>query len=377
MRMRRGIHLWRSRWLSRRGAGAECPGATNATSSVIVTSLAAPARADVGNLTLLGRRRRAAAALAALLAAFAVAPAPARAVVVGGGGSPRVDCLAVFEAAANVPARRPTSIRCTDGDPTCDADGVVNGVCEFSISICANSDADPACTLRGVDAITIDHAVDDGDPKFDPAFQAIQARVQAEIDPPTSAVALCTTAISVPVPIRGPLGAGVCKSTKQVLSMVTLSTLIGGKIYRDADVLKMRCDPAPTGCDAQVLFAGTFDRIQRQIFDQSCAVSGCHDSQSRTGDLLLEPGAAYTNLVNVAPSNLNANAAGWKRVHVVDATSGDPATSLLLQKLLGPPLGFGARMPFNRRPLDRTLIDVVELWIAAGAPATGWVPGTD
>ena len=80
---------------------------------------------------------------------------------------------------------------------------------------------------------------------------------------------------------------------------------------------------------------------------------------------------------DVTPANLNANAVGWKRVHVLDATTGDPDTSLLLQKLLGPPAGFGARMPFNRRPLDRAVIDVVELWIAAGAPATGWVPGTD
>ena len=34
-------------------------------------------------------------------------------------------------------------------------------------------------------------------------------------------------------------------------------------------------------------------------------------------------------------------------------------------------------MPFGRPKLDQTLIEVVQLWIAAGAPATGWVPGTD
>lgn len=312
-----------------------------------------------------------------LLAATGLIPPTAGAVTVGGGGSSRVDCLAVFEANANVPARRPKSIRCTDGDPTCDGDGVVNGACEFPIAICANSDAQPTCSLRGVEAITIGHAADDGDPEFDPAFQAMQARVHNEIAPPTSAVAQCTSATSVHVPIRGPFGRGVCKPTKKVLSMVTLSTLIGGKVYRDADVLKMRCDPAPTGCSAQVLFAGTFDRIQRQIFNQSCAVSGCHDSQSKTGDLLLETGASYTNLVDATPTNVNANAAGWKRVHVLDTTHGDPATSLLLQKLLGPPVGFGARMPFNRPKLDQSLIDVVQLWIAAGAPQTGWVAGTD
>jgi len=329
------------------------------------------ARHRVGSLTH-GTR-----ALLLVIGLLGATTRPAIAITVGGGGSLRTDCLAVFQAPANTPSSHPRSIRCTDGDATCDADGVVNGVCTIAIAVCANSTFSPMCTLAGVQSITIAHARDDGDPRFDPALQALQQRIAGEIDPPTSVTGLCTSAATLRVPIRGPFGNGLCKPRKSVVDMVTLSTLIEGSVYRDADRLRVRCDPAPDGCTSQALFTGTFDRIQRQIFDQSCAVSGCHDSQSRTGDLLLEPGAAYTNLVDVAPANLNANAAGWKRVHVLDATSGDPDTSLLLQKLLGPPRGFGARMPFNGRPLDRALIDVVELWIAAGAPATGWVPGTD
>lgn len=301
----------------------------------------------------------------------------AEAIVVGGGGSARIDCLAVFEAAANTPASHPKSIRCTDGDPTCDADGIVNGSCEFPVAVCANSDFSPMCSLQGVQTITIAHALDDGDPQFDPELQALQGRVLSEIDPPTNAGDLCTSPTSFHLRVRGPFAAGVCKPAKATVQMVTLSGLIDGRVYRDADRLKLRCDPAPEGCSPRAFFTGTFDRIQRQIFNESCAVSGCHDSQTRMGDLLLEPGAAYTNLVNVTPNNGNAAAAGWKRVHALDASSGDPATSLLLQKLIGPPDGFGARMPFGRPKLDQSLIDVVQLWIAAGAPATGWVPGTD
>jgi len=374
-------YLWPSRWLARSFAPLRRSEGVTAASSVNAAPLADVARPRVGTLT----RRHAAVHMAArgaagalLLTGALLGAAPrACAITVGGGGSTRMDCLAVFEADANIPVHNPKNIRCADGDPTCDADGVVNGACEFAIAICANSDFDAACTLRGVQAISIAHATDDGDPKFDPAFQALQERVHNEIDPPTSVVGQCTTSTTLHVPIRGPFGPGVCKSTKQVLRMVTLSTLIGDKVYRDTDVLKVRCDPAPTGCSAQALFTGTFDRIQRQIFNQSCAVSGCHDSQSKTGNLLLETGAAYTNLVGVTPNNANAAAAGWKRVHVLDPTSGDPATSLLPQKLLGPPAGFGARMPFDRPKLDKSLIDVVELWVAAGAPATGWVAGTD
>lgn len=301
----------------------------------------------------------------------------AAAVMVGGGGSARMDCLTVFDAPANIPVKRPKHIRCTDGDPTCDADGIVNGTCEFPIAVCANSTFNPGCSMSSVQAITVDHAIDDGDPKFDPDSQALQARIHNDIDPPTTDTGQCTAPSTFRVTIRGPFSAGVCKPSKRVVKITTISGLIQGKVYRDVDRLKIRCDPAPAGCSPQALFTGTFDRIQRQIFNQSCALSGCHDSQSRTGDLLLESGAAYTNLVDVAPDNAAAAGAGWKRVHVLDATTGDPATSLLVQKLIAPPPGFGARMPFNAPKLDQALVAVVQLWVAAGAPQTGWVPGTD
>ncbi len=322
-------------------------------------------------------RRRSGAAIGLALALLAWGAPPLGATIVGGGGSARGDCLAVFQAPANTPATHPRRVRCTDGDPSCDADGTVNGICEFPIAVCANSDFSPMCSLQGVQSITIAHALDDGDPKFDPELQALQSRVQNEIDPPTTVGDQCTTATTFHVTVRGPFAAGVCKPAKTVVQMVALSSLIDGRIHRDVDRLKLRCDPAPEGCSPRAFFTGTFDRIQHQVFSQSCAVSGCHDSQSRTGNLLLEPGAAYTNLVGVTPDNPAAEGAGWQRVHVLDPTSGDPATSLLMQKLLGPPPGFGARMPFGRPKLDQTLIDLVQLWIAAGAPATGWVPGTD
>jgi hypothetical protein len=122
------------------------------------------------------------------------------------------------------------------------------------------------------------------------------------------------------------------------------------------------------------IFTGTFDRIQRQIFNQSCALSGCHDSQSQTGGLLLESGASYTNLIDVTPQMPGAAAAGWKRV---DAANASAENSFIFHKLTGDLDGTqGARMPFGRPALDDHLIDIIRLWIEAGAPDTGWVPGT-
>jgi hypothetical protein len=299
-----------------------------------------------------------------------------QAVVTGGGGSSKTDCLLVFDAPLNDPPTRPKAMRCTDGDPSCDADGLVNGACTFPVGVCANSTFDPLrCTLNGVDSITVDHALDNGDPRFDVDFQALQSRVKSQIEPPTTSPDRCTTPANVRVFLRGPFPGDVCKRAKKQIKIVTLSTPQLGKIVKDRDKLRLTCDP-PVPCDPGVLFAGTFDRIQRQILNQRCALSGCHDSQSQTGNMLLESSGSYTNIVDVVASNPVAAGLGWRRI---DAMNASPATSFLYRKVTGdlPDDGLLARMPFKRRKLDGFLVDILRLWIEAGAPQGGWVPGTD
>jgi hypothetical protein len=314
-----------------------------------------------------------------LAATLLCAARPAAAIVVGGGGSPRTDCLLALDAPVNDPPTKPKNIVCTDGDP-CDADGVVNGECTFEISLCANSTYDTAdCTLAGVESIAIDHSLDNGDPKFDTEFQAMLNRVGSDINPPTSTPDKCTNPTTIHVPIAGPLN-GVCKKGKKLLKITTVSELISGHIYIDKDKVKMTCLP-PSPCDAGTIFGGTFDRIQRQIFNQNCAVSGCHTSETHTGNMVLETGSSRGALINVVPDNPAAQVADggiWRRVRVIDSMTGDPDHSLIVAKINGPPTGFGARMPKGRPKLDQSLINVIELWIAAGAPDNPvWVPGTD
>jgi len=322
-------------------------------------------------------------AAAALLASAHTASA----VEVGGGGGKATDCLATLKAEVNTPAAKPRHVTCTDGDLLCDADGVVNGTCSIELEICANSTFSSSCALNGVDSITVDHALDDGlDPKFDPSFQALQNRVDSDIDltdPAGSQLAnQCTNAGIVAVPIKGPLGTTkkVCSPTRKKVKLTTLSKIISGRVYKDVDVMRLKCLPAANGCDPQALFAGTADRIQRQIYNQSCAVATCHDSESVRAGLLLEAGASQTNTVNVNPANPAALGAGWKRIAVtVQDVSGDPATSYLYHKLTGelPDASYGVRMPFQRPKLHSSLIEIVRLWILAGAPENGWVPNTD
>ena len=308
------------------------------------------------------------------LAAWAT---PASALTIGGGGSASTDCLVVFQVSDGVPLKG-TKIKCVDGDPSCDADGAINGSCQIAVAACANSTALSKCTLSGVQSITVQHALDNGDAKFDPEFQALQTRIDNGIDLPTSDSNQCASATNFHVPIKGPFKSGSknkCGTVTKTLSLSAVSQVIAGKTSKDTDTLKLSCSPAPTdGCNPQALFSGTYDRIQRQIFNQSCALSGCHDSQSQTGDLLLESGASYTNLIDVDPQNGSALAQGWKRVH-----PGDPTTSFIYHKVTAdlPDLSFGVRMPLGKAKLNKTLIGIIQAWITGGAPDMGWVPGTD
>lgn len=312
---------------------------------------------------------------AVAVVAVAVAVTPAGATIYGGGGGARSDCLLVFEAPVNDPPTRPRRVRCADGDPGCDADGTVNGQCVIPVGVCANSTFDLArCVPNRVNVVTVDHALDNGDPKFDPDFQALQTRIDTQILEDPTALDRCTTPTNITVPVRGPAPGDVCKVGKKRVRIVTLFTMAPVPV-RDTDTLVLACVP-PVPCDPAQLFAGTFDRIERQVFRRSCALSGCHDSQTQAGGMLLESGGAYSNLVDVTPTNGVAAGLGWRRV---DASNARADTSFLYRKLAGslPAGGLGGRMPLGRAKLENYLIDIVRLWIEAGAPQTGWVPGTD
>lgn len=120
------------------------------------------------------------------------------------------------------------------------------------------------------------------------------------------------------------------------------------------------CPSAPTPTATR---AASFAEIQQAIFAPRCAVAPCHDSQFASGDLVLEDEVAYAELVGVAPFIEAARDAGLLRVD-----PGNPENSLLLIKLVGPPLEYGSRMPLLGDPLSAEEIALIEAWIAAGAP---------
>lgn len=102
-----------------------------------------------------------------------------------------------------------------------------------------------------------------------------------------------------------------------------------------------------------VIDAPKFSEIQTNIFNQSCAFSGCHSTGSVSPDL---SGNAYSNIVN-RPSST-----GKDYVEPNDLND-----SYLLQKVLGANGINGSRMPLSASPLSQSQIDALKNWISDGA----------
>ncbi len=98
----------------------------------------------------------------------------------------------------------------------------------------------------------------------------------------------------------------------------------------------------------------TFTDIQQNIFNQSCAFSGCHVSGSISPDL---SGNSYNNIVNKVSST------GMSYVK-----PNDPDNSYLLLKMLGSGGISGSRMPLSASPVPQNQIDAFIQWINEGAP---------
>jgi hypothetical protein len=319
---------------------------------------------------------------ALLLVAWVLATSPAGAALVGGGSGSRTrDCVVALDVpGANAPAppRTPTRVDCIDGDPTCDADGVRNSRCVFTLRLCINSTAFPACTPERADSVLVAHAVDDGDRRFDTDFQALQSRLGL-LGLPDETLDRCTVSSSIGVALVPPRGgSGPWGAAKKRLRLAAQGRA-GGRVTGDKDRMDFTCRPEGTGLySPRDLYAGTFDRIAREVFAPSCALSGCHDSESHQANQILLPNAAYSQIVGVTPTTPAAAADGLERVF-----PGDPTKSLLFLKVtanLQP--GYGSPMPLVGTPLSSAQTELIRLWIVGDAtlgpaPETGWVDGTD
>lgn len=110
-----------------------------------------------------------------------------------------------------------------------------------------------------------------------------------------------------------------------------------------------------SGGDEEAL-APTLQNVQAEVFNSSCAFSGCHQGAGSSGNLALEDGAAFANLVGIASDGVPT------ATRVVPA---DPDASYLILKLEAGEGIVGDQMP--SAPLDAERIQLVRDWIAQGA----------
>ena len=102
----------------------------------------------------------------------------------------------------------------------------------------------------------------------------------------------------------------------------------------------------------------TFTRVQNEIFTPTCGRIACHNPIGQQSQLVMTPGRAYNEIVNVASVEMPS----LKRV-----APGDVANSYLYRKITGAGIT-GDRMPQTLPPLSDAEIALIRNWIRRGAP---------
>lgn len=178
-----------------------------------------------------------------------------------GGGPASTDCFIEWGG-----VQAPVS-SCTDGDPSCDVDGAADGTCTFPLVGCINVSTD-GCTgpLDGPPTV-----------KSRAAGGATLGTALGALDPASEA---CTEpGVQVQV-IRS------AKKLKPGVAKLVVTASSGGK--KDVDKLVLRCLPASPSLAGDI----------QPFFTASCAVSGCHTGPVPGGNLTLDAGQSYGELVN-------------------------------------------------------------------------------
>ncbi len=128
-------------------------------------------------------------------------------------------------------------------------------------------------------------------------------------------------------------------------------------------------------CQTDDKVDSTYSLIQNKVFTPSCALSGCHLSNSDIAfsehGLVLREGESYDNLVGADPKNANALSDGLQRVKPFKS-----AESLLYHKLHTSDHhsnSYGNPMPLGLELLSQGQVEFIRQWIDNGAPREGSV----
>ena len=147
------------------------------------------------------------------------------------------------------------------------------------------------------------------------------------------------------------------------------------------------CLLAVAGCGDSMMSncnSATFTDLKTNVFGsgisnpKSCTFASCHNAGANPMGMLDLQTDPYTALVNATPSNMAAQAKGWKRVVPGDTASSYVHYKLNLATACDPACAdqttcqvsatcLGLRMPNTGQTLDSCTLQKIDAWITAGA----------
>lgn len=145
---------------------------------------------------------------------------------------------------------------------------------------------------------------------------------------------------------------------RSILSLIAFAVVLAGCSAGDGAGLD--ANGRPLGESGAVPLAPTLASLQVNVFNRSCAVSGCHAGSTAPLGLRLDAGFSYARLVGQSSVESPAQ---------LRVAAGNPDGSYLVQKIEGS-AAVGGRMPLNQPALAPEEIAAIRAWIAAGAPPT-------
>lgn len=195
---------------------------------------------------------------------------------VPGGGSTRTDCageLLPFGVALQVPASGlpKTKVTCTDGDPRCDADALIDGVCRVRTSLCLNNHDPrlPLCTPSAVGAGEVEKpsaAKDAADGANRSALAAAivslglelrEKKIVVQPGEETASPDLCSAPVELLVPLKE-TARGFGKATKPFGVSFVRFDAAGKPLLQDSDKLVASCVPGdPSATTTSTVPGGT------------------------------------------------------------------------------------------------------------------------
>jgi len=147
-----------------------------------------------------------------------------------------VDCLAEWHVAGAVARPGGVEVRCQDGDPACDVDGLADHACTFAPRLCLNV---AGCQAGALPRVTIHGGA------AAPVRQAL-----AELTGPLASD-VCTGAVSVRVPLRA-------DARRRVMTLRATARVAGsGQVDRDR--LRLVCTGAGTALERAVVVTTDFE----------------------------------------------------------------------------------------------------------------------